>query len=119
MMTNLEIPLPEQIDAMVRGTIVDLIRRYVPNVNSYDFRRYLTVRRADLETYLKEHPSLAASRLATESSDPMIDESTIVEATDEGYQVSTIDHGRRDFVRRFRTVHEAVAEQILRQHGMY
>jgi hypothetical protein len=86
----------------------------------YSHKKYLTVTRLDVISYLKAHPEEAAEyfrrrggrRTAAADAELLYEE-------DGEYVSSSVDHGTERSVRRFKNLPEAVAEDVLVSFGMY
>jgi hypothetical protein len=83
----------------------------------WDVRRYVTFTRSDAETYLRNHPVVAADYFRKHSSSRAHDAPIIYEKGDH-YIVAWSDHGTPRSERSFPTLIEAVAYHALIRHGM-
>jgi hypothetical protein len=116
-------PLPvskaDQINAMLNGTLFHLLGRYVDDPLRTDFRKLITVERADIVAYLREHPQAAETYFQWQLiNSPNHDVETILRRKN-GYVVVTMFHGEERFPRQFSSIAEAVAEHVLLNFGMY
>jgi hypothetical protein len=118
-MKPLPIPDNEQITAMLSGSILDLLREYVPSPEFTDFRKYLTVSRQKLLDYLAHHPEMTESYYRHQQSLHAIHDVNVIGPFDEGFAVCTMDHGVPTDRRIFKTLAEAVTEHVLCSHGMH
>ena len=118
-MKSLPVPKSEQINAMLNGTIFDLLRDYTDNPKSVDFRKFLTITRQDLTDYLTAHRDEAEAYFQKQ----LVFQGThdVERLFQQGseYVVVSMDHGQRKCPRPFHSLAEAVAEQVLVNHGMY
>ena len=113
------IPRRSQLDALVGGNVIALIREH-HGTDPVDFRKCLTVSRADLERYLQELPEVAKGYLESHRgvASESYDDVHCLEQTPDGFLVFALDHGRRWDIRQFTSLVPAVAEYVLRRHGM-
>ena len=113
------IPKEEQIKALVQGSIYVLLKEYLANPQIVDFRKYISVTRADLEAFLSQNPQVAETYFQKYRDRESIHEVQMIEKVGSLYKVYEMDHSMPRFERSFSTLYEAVAEHILRSHGLY
>lgn len=118
-MKTFPIPYADQIDAMLNGTIYDLLTQYIEHPRGTDFRKFISVRRPELINFLNEHPSAAEAYFRKQlASSPTHDVEKIFHR-DLQYVVASMDHGKERDVHCFGSLAEAVAQHVLVSHGMY
>jgi hypothetical protein len=115
------LPIPEsvQIDAMLHGTIFDVLAEYVNAPRVGDLGKYITVDRAELISYLDAHPEAAKAYFQREQSSTTTHDVERILRCGSDYTVVSMFHGEEQSPRHFNTLAEAVAEHVLLGHLMY
>ena len=118
-MDRLPVSKEDQINAMLNGTLFHFLEKYVDDPLRTDFRKLITVERADIIAYLDKHPQAAEMYFQKQLIDtPNHDVETIFHRRNR-YLVVAMCHGEEIFPRWFNSMSEAVAEHVLLNFGMY
>lgn len=115
----IDIPVQQQISAMLSGTLPVLLRDRGMDPERIDLHRFITVDRDALSEYLSAHPDEAAAYFSRHESLIASDDVARLSRDGDAYVTCWMDHGAARSVRRFATLNEAVAEHVLMSHGMY
>jgi hypothetical protein len=118
-MKSLPVPEIEQIQAMLNGSIYDVLEQYVDNPRASDFRRFITVNRQRLIEHLVEHSDAAEEYFQRHANYLGGHDIERIRKADSGYVVVSMDHGKETCERHFHSLPDAVAEHILLNHGMF
>jgi hypothetical protein len=118
-MTGISIPENEQINAMLNGSIYDLLGHYISDPRSIDFRKYITVGRQQLVEFLQVHTDIADVYLRMQLSMDGNHDVERVFRQGSGYVVASMLHGEARWPRYFESAAEAAAQHVLMSHGMY
>ena len=109
----------EQVEAMLDGTIFDLLSQYVNVSRTTDCRKFITVGREQLIDYLLRNPSAAETYFQKQAKINATHDVERIFREGAGYVIVTMDHGQRRFPRRFNTLEDAVAHLVLVNHGLF
>jgi hypothetical protein len=99
----LAIPITLQVEAMVQGRVEDLLRAWLGQP-PLDPRACLSVRRADVEHYFRQHPVLAQEYYDRQHASTSTDDIDRIEVDGPSYRVFALDHGEARFERCFDTL---------------
>lgn len=118
-MKALPIPETEQIQAMLSGSIRDLLTGYIENPPQYDFRKFLTVNRQTLIDFLLNNPVKAKTYFENKRQIQTTHDVEKIWEENGEYFIASMNHGNARSIRQFRSLAEAVAEHVLVSYGMY
>jgi hypothetical protein len=116
--SQLAIPEHQQIVAMLKGTIYELLSQHVEGPVPVDFRKFITIDRTKLIDYLQRHPQETRDYFASHADIGTNDTQRLFEREGKFF-VAWMDHGRARSERQFPNLAEAVAEYVLIAHGLY
>jgi hypothetical protein len=112
------IPKSVQIDAMLHRRVGRLFEDYGLGPEAFvDAGHHLSVSRADVLAYLKDHPGEAEQYFATYGNQPDVHHAVLLESDGHSYTVSQSVHGERWFTESYTTLAEAVADHALSVYG--
>jgi hypothetical protein len=117
-MKSLPIPEIEQLNALVSGSLYQLVSDYVENP-SPALKKYLTINREILIGFLLKNPDRAEAYFQKQEQVKATHDVEKMWEENEEYIVASMDHGNARSVRRFKSLAEAVAEHVLVSYGMY
>jgi hypothetical protein len=119
-MKLLPIPETEQLAALTSGlpAVYRLLSEYLGDLNNVpNFRRHITVTKGKLADYLRQHPGLAMQHVSSPDA-PKFHEAQVLERSNGGYRVYTVDHGKPWDVAEFQQLADAAAEYLMRGLGL-
>jgi len=118
-MKPLPIPETEQLNAMLEGSVYNLVCTYMNNSSQFNLKKYLTISRQKLISFLVSNPEKAETYFQNQKINPSTHDVEKIWEEGREYFVASLDHGKPRSIRCYQSLPEAVAEHILVSYGMY
>ncbi len=113
-----EIPIKEQMTAMVMGNTMQLLDKYLPN-HGHNVREYLSVTSIALQDFLSGQPQLVNDYFERHRpTGTLIHEVDYIDFRAGRYDVFDSLHGERTNLRSFEKLLDAVVCHVLITHGL-
>lgn len=113
-----EIPIKEQMTAMLTGNTMQLLDKYFPS-HGHNVREYFSVTMVALQDFLSGQPQLVKNYFERHRpSGTLIHEVDYIDFRAGRYDVFDSDHGERTNLRSFEKLLDAVAYHVLTTHGL-
>ena len=108
-----------QLQSMLTGRSLKLVKEQYPEANEVTFGRYLTIERADLIRYLRRHPLLTRKYAYKHNYSEAYHDVYAIKKQNGIYLLGWLDHGKLSNPKRFNSLADVVAEHILVEHGLF
>ena len=104
---------------MLSGGVGALLADCMDNPPQYDFKKVLTVKRNDVIDFLNKNTDQATAYWQRHGMVSVPHDAEELYQEGDEYLVAWIDHGKRRWIKRFKSLPEAIAEHVLVAYGMY
>ena len=106
------------MEAMVHGSFMSLLSKYIADPTLVDIRKYITVSREELHHYIGVTPLALTEVLNRAQCDATSHDRFCIEQQDGKYFLYWLDHGQKRFGEEYSSLESVLVEYLLREHGL-
>jgi hypothetical protein len=112
------IPKARQLEAITNGSFMKLLAEFTSDPTMVDIRRFISVTPDELRAHLQENSFSVRQVLARAQCHSTLHDRFCIERENKKYVLYWMDHGNKRFGEEYESVESAVADYLMKEHGL-